>query len=597
MPTNLKRHAAIAAKRAETSDTLIFPLSSEEPVKRFDGDEILSHADGDVDLSWLNSGNAPLIDTHNTFGMASQIGVVVRAWLENLRLYVEVRFSQKPHAQEVMRDILDGIVRNVSVGYSFQKAKVTAMDDGSYVVRNWMPTEASIVPVPADMTVGVGRSNMEHRMPDTPKMPDPAQLEAERAEALTNSLNEIRSLARTHNIGAIAESFIDSEIRSGAVPSIEVFRGIARSEIPEGTPLRNEDIGLAPQETRRFSLLKLARAMADGATSRDEEAAAFEIDACRAAAETAEGPSRGMYRLPTDLLRSWGDFEFDGVRSSSLRGQRAAMDTAGNPNVQDVDHLSGRFIDNLRNASSILRAGVTVLDGLSGDVDIPAGNANVQAAWLAAEDDDVAESNPTFRKVQLSIKDLGAYTDMTRRMLMQSTIAIENYVRNQLVTAVVEAIDAAGLYGTGLTGIPLGVANTSGIGAVAFTTPGAPSREEVINLRTEVASTNRGRGITYIGNSVMVGSLLNTRTDPGSGMFIMNDSADRLIGNPFIESNQVVDGDLFGGAWSDAFLGMWGSLELDRSTEAKFLSGGLRLRVIQSVDYAVGRVGSFALGQ
>ena len=43
-------------------------------------------------------------------------------------------------------------------------------------------------------------------------------------------------------------------------------------------------------------------------------------------------------------------------------------------------------------------------------------------------------------------------------------------------------------------------------------------------------------------------------------------------------------------------MGMWGSLELDRSTEAKFLSGGLRIRAIQSVDFGVRRVGSFALG-
>lgn len=579
----------------EGGDRLVFPLSSEIPVRRYDGYEILSHADGDVDLSWISSGNAPLLDHHKAHDSVSdQIGVVEDGWLENGRLYVQVRFSKSLRAQEIKREILDGILRNVSVGYSFENAKVTVNDGGdSYTVRNWKPTEASIVTVPADMTVGIGRSQVEITMTKT-NMPDPAQLEAQRAEALETALNEVRSLAATHNIRNIGESFIEAQIRAGDVPSIELFRGIARSEVPADKPLTDNSIGLSGNETRRFSVMNLARAMAEGAGRAEEDAASFEIEASRAAAEKSGSATRGRFVIPQEVMSSWSDFEVDGVRSSAIR---APISTGSAPNVQAVDHLAGRFIDNLRNASSILRAGVTVLDGLTGDVDIPAGNANAQAAWLSAEDADVAETVPTFRKVSLSIKDLGAYTDLTRRMLLQSTIAIENYVRRQLVDAMVEAIDAAGLYGTGLTGIPLGVANTAGIGSVSFATAGEPTRGEVIDLRTSIAATNRGRGIQYIGNSAMVGHFQQTETATGSGIFIMNDAADRLVGNGYVESNQLADGDLFAGYWPDALMGLWGSLELDRSTEAKFLSGGLRLRAIQSVDFAVARVGSFALGQ
>jgi HK97 family phage major capsid protein len=180
-------------------------------------------------------------------------------------------------------------------------------------------------------------------------------------------------------------------------------------------------------------------------------------------------------------------------------------------------------------------------------------------------------------------------------MLQQATIAMEAYIRMQLVDAQRIAIDRAIGYGSGATGIPEGIANTTGIGSVVFGAA-VPTRDDIIDLRTSIAETNRGSGVSYLGNSAMVGDLQKTKVDAGSGIFLMGDNADRLVGQRFGESNQIDDGDLFCGVFSDVLLGMWGGLELARSTEAKFLSGGLRYRVIQSVDVATTRVGSVALG-
>jgi HK97 family phage major capsid protein len=242
-----------------------------------------------------------------------------------------------------------------------------------------------------------------------------------------------------------------------------------------------------------------------------------------------------------------------------------------------------------------MRAGATMLTGLESNVEIPGGDANIAAAWLASEDANVAESNPTFRKVTMEPHDLGVYTDLTRRMLQQSTIAIEAYVRMQQVDGMRLAIDLAAGYGSGGSGVPRGIAETSGIGSVTFDAA-IPTRDEIIDLRTSIAETNRGRGITYISNSEMVGDLQKTKVDAGSGIFLMGDNADRLVGNPFIESNQITSGDLFCGVFVDLLIGMWGGLEIARSTERKFLSGGVSFRSIQTVDVALARVGSFALG-
>ena len=83
--------------------------------------------------------------------------------------------------------------------------------------------------------------------------------------------------------------------------------------------------------------------------------------------------------------------------------------------------------------------------------------------------------------------------------------------------------------------------------------------------------------------------------DAGIGQFV-NDSADRLVGNPYLESNQVTSGDLFAGTWVDMLIMMWGGAELDIDLAAKFLSAGKRFRLIQSVDIDFTRVGSFTLG-
>jgi HK97 family phage major capsid protein len=607
-------------------DYYTFSLSSEEPYERYMGHEVLVHEASAVDLSFLNSGNAPLLYQHDSF--SGQIGVIEKAWLDETkrRVYVTARFSRRPMAQEVKTDVDDGIMRNVSVGYDFDRDTIIyeEHEEGekpTYRVTSWKPMEASIVSIPADPTVGVGRSMQLEQEgtqvePDeiqengatpngtnsgtrtaTPTMPPVNVMSDEhRAAERAATVSEINALARSHNMADVALDYLQDTIQNGGEPSLARFRGLLRQALPDDVDLVNQDVGLSDQETRTFSVMNLVRAMRDGATGAEIEAARFEIEASEQAARNFEGATRG-YRIPTDVMRNWSDFEVDGVRASDVMGQRAPVSVGSNPNVQDTAHLASRFIDNLRNQSSVLRAGVTMLPGLSSDLEIPGGDTNIAAAWLAAEDADVAESVPTFRKVTMAVHDLGAYTDITRRMIQQATIAIEAYVRGQLVEAMALAIDAAGLEGDGAAGVPLGLKNTVGIGSVSFTSAGAPTRGEVIDMWETAATLNAAIGnLGFIQNAAMAAHFMKTPVDAGSGRFMMDGPDSPLLATRQLRSEQVTAGDLYYGNWSDMFFGMWGGLDLDRSTEAKFLSGGIRLRAIQSVDFAVRRVQSFVLG-
>jgi hypothetical protein len=608
--TEQTRAAPISERAVANSDgTITFSLSSEYPVERYDGTEVLVHESGAVDLSFLASGNAPLLDAHERWSMRNQIGVITDAWIEDRRIYVTAKFSSADAAQSIRQDVLDDVVRNVSIGYNVMRIERDETSNTNRVVR-WRPYEASFVPVPADPTVGIGRSLqptkegsvMTTKPTDTPAAPPP-MTDEHRAEVMTTAINDITALGSAHNAGDLARAFIAGAMQRGDIPSLATFKGVVAAKLPEGVPLVTNDVGLSQRETQRFSLRKFLLATSAGATRAEQDAAGFEMKAVEAAGQGRNG----AFVLPDEVTRSWNTFEVDGLSSMDpvVRAViasrvtdpriRAALGASGNANVQDTAHLASQFIYNLRNRLVLGRLGLTMLTGLEGNIEIPGGNANIAAAWLGSEDANAAESNPSFRKISMAIKDVAVYTDMTRRMLIQSTIDVEAYVRMQIMEAMAQAIDTAGFYGTGSSGQPTGLTGTSGIGSVEFAAE-FPVRDEVIDMFTAIATANQTAMPVFVGNAEMQGALMKEAIDAGSGRFLMERVGQIATGHTYEMTNQITSGDLIAGVFSDMIMGTWGSLELDRSTEAKFLSGGLRLRAIQSVDFGVRRTGSFVLG-
>jgi len=135
--------------------TVNLSFSSEQPVERWFGMEILDHNPDSVDLSRLQD-SAPVLVDHS----GDQVGVVMEAEVKNKKGFATLRFSQGKRGKEVFQDIEDGIRKNVSVGYVIRKFEETKEEGKEPVFRalDWMPLEISIVSVPADQTVGVGRS-------------------------------------------------------------------------------------------------------------------------------------------------------------------------------------------------------------------------------------------------------------------------------------------------------------------------------------------------------------------------------------------------------------------------------------------------------
>lgn len=143
-------------------------FSSEEPVTRasFFSEpwiEVLGHDNGEADLERLNN-SAPVLYNHDRNERENRIGVVERAWVESGRGHAEIRLSKRDEVEGFWQDVRDGILRNVSVAYRINERKLEEENKDKpdmYRVTSWTPMEISLVDIPADASVGIGRSAEE----------------------------------------------------------------------------------------------------------------------------------------------------------------------------------------------------------------------------------------------------------------------------------------------------------------------------------------------------------------------------------------------------------------------------------------------------
>jgi HK97 family phage major capsid protein len=557
-------------------------ISSEEPVSRSFGMEVLEHSEEAINLSFLASGRAPLLLDHDP---EKQIGVIESVDLDSSarRLRATVRFGKGALAKEAFDDVMDGIRANISVGYAINKLE--RKDKDTYVAKSWMPMEASLVSIPADVTVGVGRSSEPSPKPviktDFKENPmsdqnfDIAAVEAEARKAAQRNAAQIVELGAKHGRSDLAQKAI-SEGRS-----IEEFRGELLDVIGSTRALEEKEIGMSKREVKRFSLLRAIHALANPTDRRAQEAAAFEFECSQAAAKAYGRTAQGIL-LPAEVLRNW--------KRDLNSSDEAALFTD--------DFRGGDFIDALRNASSVMQAGATMLSGLSGDVKIPKKTGVASTGWISSEGGAASESEMTVGSVSMTPKTLGAFTDITRQLMIQSSLDVEALVRDDLAQSIALAIDLGALAGSGSSGQPTGIKNTGGINVVDF---GAapdliPTYAQVVELETKVREDNAlGNGGAYISNATMYGALKSVEKAANTAQFVVEPGG-TMNGYRTIVSNQVASGDLYFGDFSQLLVGMFGGIDIVVDPYTASTSGTVRVVALQSCDVAVRHATAFCIG-
>lgn len=584
----------------ETDDLVELSFSSEEPYERWWGTEILGHKGAECDLDWMASGRAPLLVDHD-HSVDNQVGVIKKAWIENGRGKAIVRFGKGARAQDMLQRVKDGQLGNVSVGYRIKDMLLVEEKDdhATYRVTAWQPLEASLVTIPADPTVGVGRNgssgeetivNIKHKEkamePVTTTAPAPAALptphintddvlKAERAR-----VTEISAIGRQFNL----QSEADEACRGGL--TVDQFRHNVLVKLGERAPevMRNASgIGMSERDIQNFSFMRAIRAVAFPRERAFQEAAAFEFEVSRAAAEKAGSPAKGIL-VPTDVLTT--PFKRDlNVGTGSAGGYAVATDL-----------LAGSFIELLRARMVCAEAGARMLPNLVGNIAIPKQTGAATGYWISSEGGAPTESQQTLGQLSLSPKTVGAYTDLTRQFMLQSSLAAEAFVRDDFAKVLALKIDLACLYGSGSSGEPQGIKNTSGINTQDFAGAGAPTWANIVGMESAVAADNALVGsMAYIMHPTLAGTLKTTEKASSTGQFIW-ENGNIVNGYRALRTTQMTSDEAIFGNFDDLIIAMWGGLDLTVDPYTSSNTGTTRIVALQSVDVGVRHAESFTHG-
>jgi HK97 family phage major capsid protein len=592
--------------------TVELAFASETPYDRWWGTEILDCAQTSIRLGRLVAGG-PLLMDHDS---RDHVGVIESVQIGADRVCrAVVRFGKSARAEEVFQDVLDGIRRNVSVGYMIHEAKLveTSEDKDIYRVTDWEPFEVSIVSVPADASVGVGRSADEESPVEVIEQPDPVEdneTEAESTEEIKSTegvitmsdinIDQIRADAvkeeqkRASEIQAMGEHFarfgadkIAAEcLRNG--DTVEATRAKIMEKIG-AQAMPTAEIGLSEKEARSFSFMRAINALANPGDRKAQAEAAFERE-CSDAFAGKNGRSAQGFFVPVEVQRR--DLEVS-TANSSTGGKLVATDLVS-------------FIDALRNKMVVTSLGAQMLSGLVGSIAIPRQTAGATAYWVA-ESGAPTESQQTIDQVTMNPKTVGAFTDISRKLMLQSSIDVEAFVRNDLATVLALAIDLAAINGSGSNNQPTGILATSGIGSVAGGTNGAaPTLANMIDLETAVSVANADVGsLAYLTNAKVRGKLKQTFKNATYGDVPVWGDGNMVNGYNAAVSNQVpsnltkgtasgVCSAVLFGNFADLIIGQWGALDLMVDPYTNSTSGTVRVVALQDVDVAVRHAESFA---
>lgn len=614
---SLERGALDTAER-----TVELAFSSEDPYERWWGIEILDHGSASVRLGRLNDGRHPLLVNHD---LNRQPGVIEKAWIgDDRKGRSKARFGRSDYASEILQDVEDEIRTLVSVGYAVHKVieETTTKDGGAkareltgdqfralvqseefkrdieqkrttgdkvptFRVVDWEPFENSIVAVPADATVGIGRAAQPAAAAPAPEKPQqqqrttmdkkPEELERERSGALLSLGEQYKKY--------VTDADVANAIRNGH--TVEQFKDLVMTKMTtKHTDTSALHLGLGAREVQRYSLARAVLAAATG----DWSKAGLERECSIAVGKLVGRTPEGFY-VPWDVFHR--DFN---VGTGSEAG-----------NLVPTELRTDLFVDVLRNKLVMGRLGVRILAGLTANIDIPK-KLTASSISRVTEIQALTETNPTTAKVSLTPKRFGGFVEYSKQALIQSAMAIEPLLRDDLLMGAAVDIQDQWLNGSGAGANMRGIRNTSGIGSVVGGTNGANlAWTHVVGLESACANVNAepDQFSGYLINSKTRGTSKTTQKATNLP-FIWDNGEQPLNGYRAAVSNTVpsnltkgtsttvCSSVLFGSDWSMSVLGLFGAPDVTVDPFSLATTGQVRITLNQFGDHGVRLAGCFA---
>ncbi len=600
------RTFALEFERAEGEEdnrTMSISFASEEPVLRSFGWEILSHERGDIDFDFIGSGRAPLLLSHDP---ETQIGVVESASLSETerKSRAVVRFGNGLLASEIFRDVQDKIRANISVGYTITELmKQDEQREGQDVYRaKFQPKEISVVSIPADSQVGIGRAEKTKNLIESKKMEDTkveivaetpsVNAEKVKQDALaerSKEIKEMQNLGVRHNM----RDFTDECIHNGT--DLFTFREKMLDKI-ETKPLSalDDPVDIQPKEAKRYSFLKALNAASRG----DWQNAGFEHEMSREMAHKSGKSPQGFF-VP--------DYAWRPDMYTAKRELTVGTDGTGGyfaPSAQ----LGSEWIGALRSKMVLADLGMRTMSGLTTKIQIP--KIAAATAGFVAESGDVSDNTQVTTQLTMIGRTLGARSTISRLLLLESDPSIEQIVRDDLVSAIASKIQDVAIEGGG-SNEPTGVTKTSGIGSIAGGTNGqSPAwNTHVPTLVKEVEQDNAALNdgtLGWLTNPKVKSKMAAVaKVSSSDSVMILNDPWTSLYGYPIKFTtdcpSDLTKGSASGvcsamifGDWSQVLLGAWGASPDVLVDPYGNNDGGVKIIVFSEVDVAVRHAQSFA---
>lgn len=349
-----------------------------------------------------------------------------------------------------------------------------------------------------------------------------------------------------------------------------------------------------PDFDREASRYSLVRAIAHASGLRVDAAREIEISA---ELERRTGRKAQGILAPDNVFR---------VRKQGAE-QRVITSTGDGAGVIYEDGRPGDFIDALRANLVTGRLGATTLSGLQGNVSIPKQTAPGAVAWIA-ENQALSPANRDFEKVTMQPRTVGAVTEFSRNVLLQSSPDIENLLRNDFAAGMARGLDGAALIGGGANE-PDGII-TLLTAASAMGTLSDAAWSQVLGMIATIEQANAAGGrMGWAVNPRAVQTLRSTVKvrfgsplvdDAGAG-FVM-ESPDALAGYtaasttalPLVGS-PVQTGSAIFGDWSSLLVGYWSGIDIlaNPYESTAYAKGNVQVRGLLTADVAVRHIESF----
>jgi len=333
------------------------------------------------------------------------------------------------------------------------------------------------------------------------------------------------------------------------------------------------EIGLTPKEARSYSFMNVIRSQA-GDRSVD---VGFERECSDAVAKKVGRAARGLF-VPYDVQIAKRDLQIAGGGTGEA--------------FVATNLMAGDFITALRATMALPKLGVRVLSGLVGDVAIPKGAA-VTAAWIA-ETANAGEVTPVLSQVTGTPRTVAAYTNISRKLLNQSSIDVEAFVQNEIAIALANAIDQAAFNGAGgaePTGLLTGPVSTD-----VAVTAGTPTYAEMCNLVATVTGKNVNlEAVKFAVTNEVFWKLAATATSTNGPLFVADILTGKIMGRPTVVSENVTANYGFVADWSQMIVGMWGNgLDILVDPYSGSKSGLVCITGFMDADVMVAQADAFA---